>query len=182
MSSKFNFSLRSEDPSRKLPTKVIIGRQETETVVHVTLKLIGFILFYRDRLQIETRLPNSMISFVPDLVQLDYELRPKLWVECGECSVTKLDKLAVKAPEADLWVIKKSVAAAEELLHGMAKEGLRRNRYGIIALDGEIFAEMCGLVTGRNELLWVSGGMETGEAHFDFNALWFEMPMTVFRF
>ena len=36
------------------------------------------------------------LAYVPDVVQLDYELRPKLWVECGECTVQKLDRLAVK--------------------------------------------------------------------------------------
>ncbi|MGV3772452.1 MAG: YaeQ family protein [Verrucomicrobiales bacterium] len=182
MSAKFNFGLRSEDPARKLPSKIIIGRQETETLIHVGLKLMGYVLFYRERLQIETRLPNLMISFIPDLVQLDYELRPQLWVECGECSVPKLDKLAVKAPEAELWVVKKSVPEAEELIRGMAKEGLRKNRYGIVALDGEMFEEMCNLMRGRNEMLWVSGGLEQREAQFDFNGLWFEMPITVFQF
>jgi hypothetical protein len=182
MSGKFNFNLRSEDPARKLPTKIIIGRQETETVMHVLLKMMGFVLFYRDRLQIETRLPNLMISFVPDLAQLDYELRPQLWVECGECSIAKLDKLAVKAPEAELWVLKKSVAGAEELLRGMAKGGLRRNRYGIIAFDEEMFQEMCDRTTGRNDLLWVKGGIEQAEAQFDFNGLWFEMPLVVMKF
>ena len=182
MSGKFNFSFRSEDPSRKLPAKIIIGRQETETAVHVLLKMMGFVMFYRERLQIETRLPNAMISFVPDLAQLDYELRPKLWVECGECSVSKLDKLAVKAPEAELWVVKKSAADAEELIRGMKKEGLRQNRYGIIALDGEMFEEMRNLLAGRNDLLWVGGGIEQEEAQFDFNGLWFEMPLKIFRF
>jgi len=98
MSGKFSFSITSEDRKRDLPGKVIIGCNETETVTHVLLKFFGFLLFHRERLQIEARLHMDSIPFVPDLVQLDYELRPVFWVECGECAVTKLHKLAVKVP------------------------------------------------------------------------------------
>src|SRR6185437_13370747 len=129
MSGKYTFNLTSQDPRRNLPPKIIIGQDETETVADVVLKAIGFVLFYRDRLQIQTRLPNEMITFVPDLSQLDYELRPILWVECGECTISKLHKLAVKAPDAEIWVLQPSLQAAEDTLRGMAREDLRRGRY-----------------------------------------------------
>jgi len=182
MTGKFSFSLSSDDSSRKFPAKIIIGQAETETVIHVGLKLLGFLLFYRDRLQIETRIPDQMIPYVPDLVQLDYELKPRLWVECGECGIAKLHKLAVKAPEAELWVIKRSHSAAEDTLHAMAKEELRRDRYNIIGLEATIFEEMCGLIQSRNSLYWLRGGFDPGEMQFDLNGLWFELPFKVFRF
>ena len=182
MTGKFSFTLTSDDPARKFPAKIIIGQAETETVTHVGLKLLGYLLFFRERLQIETRLPDQMMPFVPDLAQLDYELRPRLWVECGECSISKLNKLAVKAPEAELWVIKRSYAAAEDTIRAMAKEELRRDRYKIIGLGGPIFEEMCSLIHSRNSLYWLKASFDPGEMQFDLNGLWFELPFQVFSF
>jgi len=182
MSGKYSFQLKSRDRRRDLPDKTIIGQDSLETTADVVLKLLAFLLFYRDRLQIEANLRNDSIPFVPDLVQLDYELRPILWIECGECSVTKLDKLAVKAPEADIWVVKRSKAEVEQLWFAMSKEELRRDRYHLIGLDAGMFEEVCALLRNRNELLWVSGTFDPPNVQFDFNGLWFDAPFTVIPF
>ena len=109
MNAKYSFTIENQDHKRpSLPRKVIIGRKDPETLDHVLLKLMAFLLFHRERVQLEAPLDSDNIPFIPDLVQLDYELRPTLWVECGECGVPKLNKLAVKVPEAEIWVIKRS--------------------------------------------------------------------------
>lgn len=182
MSSKYSFHLQSQDRLRQLPGKIIIGQQDTETLLHVTLKFFGYLLFFRERLQIETNLHTDSIPFVPDLVQLDYEMRPRLWVECGECGVHKLHKLAVKVPEAEIWVIKRSLATAEHLMMSMAKEDLRRNRYNLIAFEPEMIDEFIGLLKPRNELLWVNGDWGPPNVQFDFNGLWFDSPFQVLHF
>lgn len=148
----------------------------------VVLKLLGFLLFFRERLLIEPRLHDESNPYTPDLVQLDYELRPRLWVECGECSVQKMDRLAVKAPEAEIWVIKASQADALELIAKMAKGELRPRRYGVVGFDGEVFAELTARTQTRNEIFWVSGSLESQEMQLDFNGLWFESAFTVLRF
>ncbi len=182
MSAKYSFHLESHDRRRALPDKIILGRQDNETVTHVALKFLGYLIFFRERLQIEANLHTDSIPFVPDLVQLDYELRPKLWVECGECGVGKLHKLAVKAPEAEIWIVKPSPAAAEHLFQEMAKEELRRQRYHLIGLDPAMVEEFCALLKPRNQLLWVSGEFEPPNLQFDFNNLWFDATFTVRHF
>ena len=182
MSAKYSFHLESRDCRRDLPRKIIIGRQETETLAHVTLKFLAYLLFFRERLQIETNLHNDSIPFVPDIVQLDYELRPKLWIECGECGVNKLHKLAVKVPEAEIWIVKRSPAAAQHLFDAMAKEELRRDRYHLLGLDAAMVDEFCSLLLPRNELLWVSGEFDPPNLQFDFNGLWFDAAFSVIRF
>jgi uncharacterized protein YaeQ len=194
--SKFSFGLLSEDRKRLLPSKIIIGQQPTETNYDVTLKLIAFCYFFRDRLQIEPDLQNDNIPFVPDLAQLDYELRPALWIECGECGVNKLNKLAVKVPEAEIWVVKQSLGAAHELLRAMGKDELRRNRYNLLAFDHDGFEELCGMMQGRNHLHWYKTTVEPvhpsweaeappeleQEMHFEFNELWFQLPFHLLKF
>ncbi|MDB6033743.1 MAG: hypothetical protein JWM16_4081 [Verrucomicrobiales bacterium] len=182
MNAKYSFRLESRDRRHELPGKIIVGQEETETINHVMLKLLAYVLFYRERLQLEVNLHQDSIPFKPDLVQLDYELRPKLWVECGECSVTKLDKLAVKVPEAEIWVVKKSPDEVESIMRGMAKEGLRRDRYDLIAFDFDVFQELCGLLSSRNQFTWIGGSLENREMQFDFNGLWFDTSFIKARF
>lgn len=182
MSGKHSFKLKTEDRKRDLPGKVIIGQQATETIAHVLLKMLAYIIFYRERLLLEPNLHRDDIPFVPDVAQLDYQLQPRLWVECGDCGVNKLDKLAVKAPEAEIWVVKRSLGAAQELFRAMERAELRRDRYQVLALDSEMFEELCGLVRVRNEILWVAGEFDPPNLQFDFNGLWFDAPFTVLRF
>lgn len=199
MTGKISFTLRSEDNRRPLPSKIIIGCRETETIFHVALKLIAFVYFFRDRLQIEADLQNDNIPFTPDLAQMDYELRPILWIECGECSVNKLDKLAVKVPDAEIWVVKRSLSAAAELIKGMAREKLRTNRYNLLALDQNVFEEFCSHLAGRNEFVWHTATFEAPspdlawrsqsaaneaepEMHFELNGLWFQLPFHILKF
>jgi uncharacterized protein YaeQ len=176
------FELSSQERRRALPRRLIIGQGPNETTGHVALKLLAYVFFHRERLQIEVDIHMDSIPFVPDLVQLDYSLRPALWVECGECSVQKLNKLAVKAPETELWVVKKSPAEAESLLLQMAKEDLRRDKYNILALDPEMFEEIAGLIVERNALFWVGAPADPPRFQFDFNGLWFDAPYAVFKF
>jgi uncharacterized protein YaeQ len=180
--AKYSFRFESRDRRRALPGNIIIAQNDTETIAHVMLKMLGFVLFYRERLQIEGDVHNDSIPFQPDLVWLDYDMRPKLWIECGECGVNKLHKLAVKAPEAEIWVLKRSLAQAEHLLAAMAKEELRRNRYQVLAFDHEMFDELCGLVSARNTVVWFGANLELGLMQFEFNQLWFDSTFTVLRF
>lgn len=195
MSSKYSFALRSEDRRRPLPEKLIIGRQDLESPWQVTLKMLAFCFFFRDRLQIDPDLKNDNIPFVPDLAQLDYSLNPVLWIECGECGVNKLNKLAVKVPEAEIWVVRKSLTDAHELLRAMGRDELRRNRYNLLAFDQTAFEEMSASMASRNQMTWYKTTVEVQpewqknvapdnepELQFDFNGLWFQMPFHLLKF
>ena len=181
VANKYNFQLRSEDRHRPFPHKVIIGQGVNESVRHVGLKFLAYVLFFHERIQIETEVQDDSIPFVPDLAVIGYDMRPALWVECGECTVSKLHKLAVKCPEAALWVVKRSRAEADHLLAAMEKEELRRGRYGVVALDPDFFQEFCGLIRERNEFHWFDGGLDVGQARFEFNGLWFDIEFEILR-
>lgn len=182
MPAKFSFTLRSEDRQRPLPERLVVGRRETETRREVLLKFLAYALLFRERLQLGGDLHDDNIPFVPDVVQLDYELRPVMWIECGECNVTKLDKLAVKVPEAEIWIARSSPAEAEALWEAMRHAGLRRGRYKLLAWDKAMFEELLELLAPRNTLLWVRGEFLPAEVQFDFNGLWFDAPFTVLEF
>jgi hypothetical protein len=171
MSSRFAFHVESQDNRRReLPERVFIGRKETETAKHVLLKFLGFVLFHRERLQIEAQLHDDNIPFTPDLVQLDYMMRPALWVECGEVTVAKLEKLAVKVPEAEIWIVKRSPTEAETLLRDM------------VVFDPEMFDEALASLGLRNEVFWARGQFDPPQLQFDFNGLWFDCEFQVLEF
>ncbi len=182
MSGKYSFRLRSEDPCRPLPGSLIIGQSDTETLRHVLLKLLAYLWFYEEGIRVEPRLHDDNIPFRPDLVQLDYQLRPRLWVECGECSVEKLDRLAVKVNEARIWVVKRSPADIETLTAAMRKAGLRTNRYHLASFDPDPFDEALMHLRARNDLLWVGGDPDFPSLQFDLNGLWFDLTMSITRF
>ncbi len=183
MSAKYSFNLTSEDRRRAdLPRKILIAQHDGETVAHVTLRLLAFLIFWRPRLQLETNLHQDDIPFVPDLAQFDYQSRLALWVECGECTTAKLDKLAVKCHDAEIWVVRRSLTEVEQLAHAMRKADLREDRYSLLALDPEMFNEVCGLVQQRNSVTLYACEFDPPKFQFDFNGLWFDAEFRVLRF
>ncbi|HRI12173.1 MAG TPA: YaeQ family protein [Verrucomicrobiota bacterium] len=169
MAAKFTFQCSSDDRRRPLPHKILFGLGVNETARHVILKFVAWVLFFRERLMIETDVQNDSIPFVPDLCQLGYDMRPTLWIECGECSVTKLNKLAVKCPEAALWIVKGTRAEAETLMRLMTKEELRRNRYELLVLDSGMVEELLGLTHERNTFHLFRADFEDRQLQFEFN-------------
>src|SRR5258708_36491056 len=99
MSSRFAFHVDSEDKRSGLPERVFIGRKETETTEDVLLTFLSFALFHRERLQIGPELHDDHIRLTPDLVQLEYPIRPALWIECGEVPSARRANLPRKRPD-----------------------------------------------------------------------------------
>jgi len=44
VSAKYSFRFDSRDRRRPLPGNIIIGQNDTETIAHVALKMLGFVL------------------------------------------------------------------------------------------------------------------------------------------
>ncbi|MBL9137070.1 MAG: YaeQ family protein [Verrucomicrobiales bacterium] len=181
MRARYVFNLRSDQERRPLPSKLLLVQRETETLTHLLLKLFGYLLLYRDRLQMEPSLDDECLTYLPDMVHLDLQGRIDLWVECGECQVSKLDRLAVKAPYGEIWVFKRSTAAAEELARQMAREGLRRSRYTIVGFEEAMLAEIQALCGVRNDVVWYKSSIEPARMQFEFNGLWFESEFVVIK-
>ncbi len=182
MAGKYSFQLQSSNPRLRFPHKIVFGRRDTETPAQILLKCLAYLLFFRERLQIEPRLPDENFPFDPDLAELDYSLRPVLWIECGDCTVAQLDKLAVKAPDAQIWILKPGPDHTADLLRLMAKHGLRRNRYHLLAFDPNAFSDLLAALQPRNEIFWVDASWDPGEVQLDFNGLWHQIPFHLHRF
>ena len=182
MQTKYSFQLKSEDKTRDFPHKALLTESEQQPAGQLLLKLLGYLLFFRERIQIDTRLPNSTFNFAPDIAALDYQLHPVLLIECGDCDTKKLNKLAIKAPEAEIWVLRSNEAEALDLLKRMKKDDLRTGRYKILAFEEEGFREMHELLSPKNEVMWVSVDWDLCSIQLDFNEVWFDLEFQVFDF
>jgi len=182
MSLRFTFQLETSDARKALPHKLLLVQSIEESRAVTLLRLLGYLLFFRERLQIGTNLHDDNISFVPDLVQLDYQLRPVLWVECGDPNLERLNRLAVKAPEAELWILRPTPEDAEALHHAMTRAGLRRNRYRIVGFAAGLFDELLELLGPRNRVFWVRGRFDPPQVQFEFNGLWFDTELHLLTF
>lgn len=182
MSSKFIFDLTGGDRHRDLPARLVVGRRENEGPQNIVLKLLAFLVLHRERLEINGDVRNENIAFEPDVLQLDYTLRPVLWVECGNPTASKLHKLAVKVPDAEIWVMKPDLPGAEALVAQMRKEELRTDRYDFLVFEPGMVEEMCGLLAPRNTLFWMDAEWTPPRLQLDFNGLWFDAPFTRFRY
>ncbi len=188
VAAKFNFQFTSDDRRRPLPHKLLLALGPNESVRQITLKLLSWLLFFRERLQVETEVPDDSIPFVPDLCALGFDMRPQLWIECGDCGTAKLHKLSVKCAEAEIWAVKRSPDEAEGLLRAMEKDELRKGRFGLLAFDPEFFDEVAGLIAERNTLHWHRGGfggepgIDEPMLQFELNGLWFDSTFHLWKF
>ena len=180
--AKYTFRLNSHDGLRDLPSKMVMVQSGLETPDHVLTRILAFNLFYRERLQTRVNLHMDSIPYIPDLVQLDYELRPKLWVECNETALQKIKRLSVKVHEAEIWLVLPSVEEAQELLEAMTKAKLRRNRYHLIGFDRSVFDEVRSLMSTKNDIFLVAASFDPPLMQFEFNGIWFEFEFTIYGF
>jgi uncharacterized protein YaeQ len=182
MVTKYVFNLRSEERRRELPAKLIVVQSADEDERVVLQRLFGYLILFRDRIQMQKDLHDDYIPFVPDLVQLDYQLQPVFWAECGECDPKKLNRLAVKIHEGEVWIVRSSRADTESLVHRMSKAGLRRKRDHLLTLDEEMIEEVLGELQARNDVTWYLGHFDPPSVQFEFNGLWFEAGFEVTEF
>jgi hypothetical protein len=182
MSAKYSFELKSEDRRRDLPHKLLLVQHPEETRELLLLKLLAYLLFFRDRILVEPHFDPDVVAFVPAVAATDFGGHARLWVECGLCPVTRLDKLAVKVPEAEIWIVLRSPEEVSMLIRAMSRAELRRDRYRLLTFDPAVFDEMAGLLTQRNHVVWVGGSAESGQMQLDFNGLWFDAELTVTHF
>lgn len=171
---KFSFRIECEDTRLGLPEKLVIGRDQDEAIVHVVLKALGFLIFFRERLQIGGHLFNDNIPFVPDLLQLDYEGHPLFWAECGESDPQRLKKIVAKAPRGEVWWLRERQGDFERMSGALKKAGVRPGRVRMLAFPDELVDGLCQNLAARNEVYWMPASFEPPALQFDFNSEWIE--------
>jgi hypothetical protein len=104
---------------------------------HVVLKLLGALLIAgpADDEAVVVEAPLRVVGYKPDVVVTGADGRPTAWVECGDVSVHKLDRLTRALGEGVVvQVLKKGEKPARELRRALA-DIARPARVVVVGLD-----------------------------------------------
>ncbi len=162
-----------------LPERLIVGRHDDESVVHVVLKALSFFIFYRERLQMGGHLHNENIPFIPDLLQLDYEGHPTFWAECGPSDPARIKKIVAKAPDAEVWWVRETTAEMEHMPQRLKKAGVRPGRVKFLGFPEELIETLCQCLQAKNDVFWMPADFDPPALQFDFNSEWVESPFEI---
>jgi uncharacterized protein YaeQ len=120
----YRFDLHLNGGHRKL---VLAARPE-ETLEHIALRLSAFLLFWEEDPKMELSPKHPALAgqeFRPDLIALASDGGIRLWGECGNVSLNKLDKLTRRCPGARIVVLKSSEADGRRMRRDL-EEGIDR--------------------------------------------------------
>jgi len=102
--------------------RLVLVKRAGESLRHVLLKLLSWMLFYAPDLRIEMGVEQR---HEPDLVRVDDQGRPTFWVDCGSIGVKRLDRIARQNRDAEVVVVKGTEREARLYLQS-ARPFLRR--------------------------------------------------------
>jgi len=123
---------------------VVMSVQKEETREHVALRLAAFALFWGYDPKAELSLKHPALvgqEFRPDLIALNEGGEIVLWLECGNVSLNKLDKLTRRYPSARLAVLKATAPEARRMRRDLTEGVPRQDAIEIFAWPGDSFKE-----------------------------------------
>ncbi|HOW27418.1 MAG TPA: YaeQ family protein [Elusimicrobiota bacterium] len=115
--------------------RLLLVSQQEETLEHLALKLAGFILFWDSDPTVEVSLKNPALAgqeFRPDLVAFNDAGDIALWVECGNVTMHKLNKLSRRYSQARVVVLKEQSSEAQRLRKEVAGQLTHHHRVEIL--------------------------------------------------
>lgn len=165
MIEKFTFDIVAPRVKRKL----ILVKNDSERREHVVLKLLSYILFYDPRLKVE---PDLGMHFRPDLaIEGDHGV-PEMWIDCGQISLDKAEKLSRKLRTTRLIFVKASVQELMRYKATVDKKVEFASRIEYLAFDSGVIESMALDLGKSNELTLYEVDEETvgvtfGESMFE---------------
>lgn len=108
--------------------KVVLAGRPEETAEHLGLKLAAFAMFLPDNPIVDPSSDHPALygyEVRPDVCVLDEGGQVKVWIECGEVSINKLDKISRRLSGARIVVLKEQLHQAKKQ-RAMVEEHLRQ--------------------------------------------------------
>lgn len=104
--------------------KLVLVSQENETPENMALKLAAYVLFFRQNPIAGPGSKHHAIlgqEFLPDLICLNEYGELSCWIECGNVTTHKLDKLLRRNRNARVVVMKATPREGDNLRQALAK-------------------------------------------------------------
>ncbi len=130
--------------------KTVLAAGPSELPWHVALKVLGLILFWEEEPRVEE---GVGWHYKPDLVALGPDGRIRLWVDCGNVAVRKIDRVAARVGDAGRFVIlRRQRSDAEALAGALAGKVRHRQRVEIWHFDRGFVDALAGALDATNEV------------------------------
>lgn len=91
-------------------SRVIFSSFVGESTWHVALKLLAYLIYRQRRPLVEYGVGQR---YKPDLVVLRDDGRVRLWIDCGETSLRKLERVVTANPVARVVIVKDTLRRLE---------------------------------------------------------------------
>ncbi|KPJ56005.1 hypothetical protein AMJ49_05935 [Parcubacteria bacterium DG_74_2] len=159
----FKFSIRKNTDKRL----IILRKTANESLEHIILKLLAYLLFFNENLQIEIKAHQH---YKPDLVKFDKEQKWKVikWVDCGIIEPKKLLKISKHNRQAKICIFKSSRESAESLKTKIIKQKQYISNIYFFILNKKQINVIKQLLDGRNKII-ILNNTAANYLHLNFN-------------
>ncbi len=140
--------------------KVILAAKPEEKADHLAMKLAAFAMFLPLGPVVEPSTDHPGLAGIdirPDVCAMNDAGEISIWIECGEVSINKLDKLARRLPETRIVVIKSEMRQAQQLRQRLTDEVKQGARVEIWTWPEGAFKTWLNAMEDKTELF--------GDAH-----------------
>lgn len=155
---KIRCDLHVNGSSRKL----ILVPDLNETPEHLALKLSAYVLFWDEQPIVEASSRHPALQgqeFVPDLMALEEDGSIGLWVECGQVTLHKLEKLTRRLPVSRIVVMTSSERSALRLRQDLRERLDRQEKVEILAWPSHEFKAWLAALLEKTEVYGEGGGL-----------------------
>lgn len=145
---KLTFSITNSQTSER--DKFVIEQAPSEVSWHIALKLLGYILYFDRKPQIEQDVGQH---YRPDLFSWDeFHQNVSLWIDCGNIAVKKIDKVATKMGKSGEFVILRRTEFDAKNLSDRIQKIKHPERVTIISFEDRFVDQVADLIEGTNEV------------------------------
>jgi uncharacterized protein YaeQ len=156
---RLNVDISINDYERELfvERRTVLELRDGESMAHIALKMLGMILFHTPDLLVEPTM-DADDRYKPDLLIRSDDFRPRLWVECGQCRVQKLDKITFRYYDAKVVMLKRTAREAREIMERCRGQVRRLEAIEFIGFDAGFVDCIGNALTGRNDVIAILSG------------------------
>jgi len=148
-----------------LRERVFLTKKRGESLDHVLMKFLSWLLFYHPDLRIEVPADQH---YKPDLVRFDERGAPLQWVDCGQTAIKKLDRIASRNRKTLIDIVKPTERELRLFKDAADSKISRPERVRYFAFRDGFLDELAELIHSRHEVeATVDGDAEALELTVD---------------
>ncbi len=136
-------------------TRVFLVKKQGESMTHVLMKFLSYVMFYHPELEIERSIGQH---YKPDLVRLNDTGDVVDWIDCGATTIKKLDKISKQNPEVLIKIVKPSPTNLKRYKDTAEPNLTYPERVQYLSFRKGFLAELEDMVAGRHTMTAVVTG------------------------